>query len=274
MCILGTKFEINQSNKKQKQMKNIFLLLLFVGAFIVNANAQPPKFDDLVVLFADGNYEKLLKKAEKYTQSDKTKKNPIPYLYLSKGNYEIAREGGDLLDKFPKASRDALKYAGKCISKDKDGMVYKENLAYFTTLKLSIVEEIRNLVDVQEWTKVSGKLLAIKKVDKNDIGHHYLAAALAYHTKDRKKFVSEAKIADEMLANADPSQFTINEDDDVDINEKKKADLEMLKIGVMAYADALVLSRQEAKAKDLMGKVAQWYEKDEEFKTKYDEIVN
>ncbi len=255
-------------------MKNLFLLLIFIGAFIINANAQPPKFDDLVVLFADGNYAKLLKKAENYTQSDKTKKNPIPYLYLSKANYEIAREGGDLLKKYPKAGRDALKYAGKCISKDKDGTVYKENLAYFTTLKSGIIEEIRNLVETGEWSKVSGKLLAIKKVDKDDIGQHYLAAALAYHTKDRKKFVSEAKLAEEMLKNANPSKFTINEDDDVDINEKKKADLEMLKIGVMAYADALVLSKQTPAAKDLLGKVAQWYEKDEEFKAKYDEIVN
>jgi len=255
-------------------MKNLFLLCLFAGGFIINVNAQPPKFDDLVVLFADGNYEKLLKKAENYTQSDKTKKNPIPYLYLSKANYEIAREGGKLVEKYPKAGRDALKYAGKCISKDKDGTVYKENLAYFTTLKLNIIEEIRNLVDTQEWSKLSGKLLAIKKVDKNDIGHHYLAAALAYHTKDRKKFASEAKLAEEKLTNADPSHFTINEDDDVDLNEKKKADLEMLKIGVMAYADALILSKQKPAAKDLMGKVAQWYEKDEEFKAKYDEIVN
>ncbi|HIP36462.1 MAG TPA: hypothetical protein EYG85_06375 [Crocinitomix sp.] len=254
-------------------MKNIFLLLLFIGT-LLNVNAQPPAYDDLVVLFADGNYEKLLKKAEKYTQSDKTKKHAIPYLFLAKGNYEIAREGGDLLEKYPKAGRDALKYAGKCISKDKDGTVYKDNLAFFTTLKNSIIEEIRNLVDTQEWSKISGKLLAIQKVDKQDIGVHYLAAAKAYYTKDRKKFASEAKLANEMLKNADPSKFTINEDDDVDINEKKKADLEMLKIGVIAYAEALIIAKQEQKAKDIMGKIAQWYENDTEFKAKYDEIVN
>jgi hypothetical protein len=84
----------------------------------------------------------------------------------------------------------------------------------------------------------------------------------------------EAQLADKMLEEADPSKFTINEDEDVDITNKKKADLEMLKLGVIAYAQALVDARQEQKAKEVLGKVAQWFENDEEFKSKYDEIVN
>jgi hypothetical protein len=45
-------------------------------------------------------------------------------------------------------------------------------------------------------------------------------------------------------------------------------------MGVIATADCYVKGRQVEKAKALMGKVAQWFENDEDFKAKYDEIVN
>jgi hypothetical protein len=45
-------------------------------------------------------------------------------------------------------------------------------------------------------------------------------------------------------------------------------------MGVIQTAECYVSSRQVDKAKTLLGKVAQWFEEDEEFKAKYDEIVN
>ncbi len=256
-------------------MKKITLLLILMAAVTFKVNAQPPKYDDLLILFADGDYAKLLKKAEQYTQGDKTRKDAIPYLYLSMANYEISKGADEeLTEKYPRAAKDAIKYAGKCIQKDKDGSVYNENLEFFTKLKNAIIEDLRNYVDANDWARLSGKTPLMQKVDKADIGIHYLKAAVAYYKKDRKGMTVEAQLADKMLEEADPSKFTINEDEDVDITNKKKADLEMLKLGVIAYAQALVDARQEQKAKEVLGKVAQWFENDEEFKSKYDEIVN
>jgi hypothetical protein len=52
------------------------------------------------------------------------------------------------------------------------------------------------------------------------------------------------------------------------------ADVQFFKMGVIQTAECYVSSRQVDKAKTLLGKVAQWFEEDEEFKAKYDEIVN
>ncbi len=271
---LGITFESSGTKQKTDKTMKKLLLFIFLGGLLINANAQPPKYDDLVILFADGNYEKLLKKAEKYTLSDKTRKDAIPYLYLSKANYEISK-GGELAEKYPRALKDALKYAGKCAQKDKEGTVVAEHIGFYTKLKETLIEDIRNFVDAGEWARLSGKTPLMQKVDKEDIGIHYLSAAIAYHKKDRKTMTTEAEKANEMLKNSEPSKFVINdEEDDADLIAKKKADLAMLKIGVFAYADVLILARQEPKAKELMGSVAQWYEKDNEFKAKYDEIVN
>lgn len=255
-------------------MKHITLLLLFIGGFILNANAQPPTYDDLVILFSDADYEKLLKKAEKYTQSDKSRKDAIPYLYLSKANFEISKGGEqeELLAKYPRAFKESIKYAGKCIQKDKEGIVVADNMAHFTNLKVVVTEILRNLAESGDFGRLMGQIPLMIKVDKKDIGAYYLKAAAYYYKKDITGMKKTAKLADEMLKTADPNAFTISEDDDFDLTNKKKADINMLKLGVINYARALVLARQKEGAKDIMGKVKQWFEEDEEFKAVYDEI--
>ena len=242
----------------------------------MNANAQPPTYDDLVILYADANYEKLLKKAEKYTLSDKTRKDAIPYLYLSKANFEISKGGEqeELLNKYPRAFKESIKYAGKCIQKDKEGTVLADNMAHFTALKVVVTEILRNLAESGDFGRLMGQIPLMIKVDKMDVGVYYLKAAAYYYKKDITGMKKTAKLADEMLANADPNAYTISDDDDHDLTNKKKADREMLKLGVINYARALVLARQKEGAKDIMGKVKQWFEEDEEFKSVYDEIVN
>ena len=254
-------------------MKNFTLLLVFLGGFILKSHAQPPTYDDLVILYADAQYEKLLKKSEKYTLSDKTRKDAIPYLFLSKANFEISK-GGELLEKFPRAFKDAVKYAGKCIQKDKEGIVVADNMAHFTALKVVITEELRNLAESNDYGRLMGKIPLMVKIDPKDVGAIYLKAAAYYHKKDVTGMKKTAKIADELLANADPNAYTISDDDSHDLTNKKKIDKEMLKIGVIHYSRALILARQKPAAIDLMGKIAQWFEEDAEFKSAYDEIVN
>lgn len=254
-------------------MKNFTLLLVFLGGFLFNSQAQSPTYDDLIILFADGQYEKLLKKAEKYTLSDKTRKDAIPYLYLSKANFEISK-GGELLEKYPRAFKDAVKYAGKCMQKDKEKVVVPEHMAHYTALKVVLTENMRNLAESNDYGRLMGVIPLMMKVDPSDVGTMYLKAAAYFHKKDITTMRKTAKIADELLAAADPNAYTISDDDSHDVTNRKKIDLEMLKIGVIHYSRALILGRQKPAAIDLMGKVAQWFEEDAEFKSAYDEMVN
>jgi hypothetical protein len=70
-------------------MKNTFFLFLFFVGFAFSAQAQAPYYDDLLIYFADGDYEKLVDKAQKYKDGDDTKNDALPYLYASKAYYEM-----------------------------------------------------------------------------------------------------------------------------------------------------------------------------------------
>jgi hypothetical protein len=255
-------------------MKNITLLLIFLGGFLFNSNAQAPEYDDLVQYYADGDYDKLLKKAFKYTQGDKTKKHALPYYYLSIANFQISK-GHDLLEKYPKAFKDAVKYAGKCIQKDKDSVIVVEKMGLFTDLKVAINEELRNLAESEEYNRMPSVLSQMIKIDKYSVGAHFLKISAYYVKKDKANIKKYTKICNDLFDNINAEQYSIDEEnDDYDLINRKKADLELLKIGIMEYTKILVANKQSEKAEDIMGKTKQWYPEDKEYKAAYDEIVN
>ena len=92
-------------------MKN---LLSTVVLFLAINASFGQGYDDLRILYADGNYEKLVKVADKYTNADNTKKDPIPYLWLSKGLYKL-HVGGNQDPVYKNAYKEMLtKLKQKC----------------------------------------------------------------------------------------------------------------------------------------------------------------
>jgi len=243
-------------------MKNLALLLLFVSGMVFNTYSQPPGYDDLIIYYADGNFEKLLKTAEKYTQSDKTKKDPIPFLYLSKCNFEMSKDQ-KWLEKYPKAFNDAIRFAGNTIKKDKSGEIYDENINYFTELKVAVVEDIKNLVDEGSYPKLMGYIAKLHRFSKDDVGSYFLRAGAQYQQKDKGGAKLSQKEAWERL------------DAVTSIDDWRPIDLEMLRIGVIEYCNAQInVMRQTEPAKKLLGKVKQWFEDDEIFMEYYDKVMN
>lgn len=243
-------------------MKKLVLLILLVGGFVYKADAQPPTYDDLVIYYADGAYEKLLKKAEKYTLSDKTKKDAIPFLYLAKCNFEMSKDQ-QWLDKYPKAFNDAIRFAGNTIKKDKEGTVFEENIQFFTDLKIAVVEDIKNLVAEEQYMKLMGSIAKLHRFDKNDVGSYFLKAGGQFMEKDKSGGKLTSKEAWERLEAVE------------NVDDWRPIDKEMLALGVKVYCNAQInVMRQQQPAKDLLGKVKQWLEDDEDFMEYYDKIVN
>ncbi|MCB0765446.1 MAG: hypothetical protein KDB84_12110, partial [Flavobacteriales bacterium] len=93
------------------------LLLAPLALFQLTAQAQKHVYEDLLVLFVDEKYEKCLGKAEGYTLMDDTKKDPLPFLYMSMCFMEMSKDEKYQAD-YPKAAKDALKFAEKYRKKD------------------------------------------------------------------------------------------------------------------------------------------------------------
>ncbi|MCG8578123.1 MAG: hypothetical protein MI810_24800 [Flavobacteriales bacterium] len=241
-------------------MKNVLLLVLFLAGFALQSNAQPPHYDDLVILYADGSYEKLLKRAEKYTLKDGTKNDPLPYLYLAKGNYEMSKDA-QYAEAYPKAFKDAIKYAGKCLKKDKEGLVLEEYMDFFTDLKVTCVEDIRNLVETKDYNRLRGSIINLQRFDKSDVGSSFLMTAVQYRIKDK----SGAKITfKEAMAKLEAIEST---------NDWRSVDFVMFRIGILEYVSYCEDMGQVEKYQDILGKTKQWMEKDEEFMEVYNRLM-
>jgi len=241
-------------------MKKVLSLLLFLLGSIT-VNAQAPGYDDLKILYADANYEKLVKVAENYTMKDELKKDPLPFIWLAKGLYKISKSGTDD-EKYKNAYKDAIAAFAKAIKNDKDGTLLEDHQEFIDEFQESLVEIINNDLEAKDYNKASGWVIKYYKITRNPIGAKYLDGASKFRKTDKGGANTLWKEADGILA-------TITS-----IEDWSDADKNMLKIGVLQTAECYIAAKQKEKARTLLNKVAQWYEEDEDFKAKYDELIN
>jgi hypothetical protein len=132
-------------------IRTVLLLTLTLGFGLIT-NAQKHVYEDLLVFYVDEDYEKCLQKAENYTLNDDTRKDPLPYLYMSMSLFEMSK-----LEKFeedyPKAFRDALKYAEKFRKKDKNVEFFFNYEDYWSELNEACAEQAENFMDEEKWSK-------------------------------------------------------------------------------------------------------------------------
>lgn len=131
-------------------MKRHFLVPMAVLAALTSgqARAQSKPYEDLLVKYVDEKYEDCLYKAERYTQNDKTKKDALPYLYMSMCLYEMSKiPKYQEMDDYKKADRDALKWAEKYRKKDKDMEFFHNYEDYWAQLNTMAQESGMNLYE-------------------------------------------------------------------------------------------------------------------------------
>lgn len=240
-----------------KKLFAIFGLLIYSGSSM----AQSPEYNDLIILFADANYEKLIREATKYTESDKTKNDALPYLWLSKGLFGISKKG-DKDEIYKNAFKESISALGSFRKKDKDGSLWQANLEYVDQLKGAVMEAVMNEIDAKLYKKAVPIITKYYKISPDDLGAKYLEAACKFRDADKGSANTIWKECEKKLAGL------------TTIEGWGEVDKALFKVGVLESAECYVSSKQVDKAKTLLNKVAQWYEGDEEFKTKYDALVN
>lgn len=124
------------------------LTLVLASLLIVSASAQKKPYDDLLVKFVDEKYEDCLAKAQTYTEKDDTKKDPLPYLYMSMCLYEMSKiEKYKAMDEYKKADKEALKWAEKYRKKDKNKEFFDNYADYWSDLNTMAQETGLNFYD-------------------------------------------------------------------------------------------------------------------------------
>lgn len=135
-------------------MNKLFLILSF--CFILNSAAQIKTYKKALETFAQGNLKGANKLADKCLEHPETKNNPNVLLLKSKIMFAISKDGA-LFEKFPSAAKDAMKFAEKAISAEKNESTAKAfknaNLEYLSILVRSNNKEAVEAYNLKKYAK-------------------------------------------------------------------------------------------------------------------------
>lgn len=236
------------------------LLTVITTLFISMSAFSQNTYDDLLIIQADGKWEDLIKKAERYTLKSSTEKDALPYYYLAYGLYKISFQA-DRGDAYKNAYKDSFNAIGKMLRNDKNGEVQEEHAEFIDELKLSLLEIIQNEVENDEHRRAFGWVMRLYKFGRDYAPVYYLEGALRYRRNDRSTANARWKTGDELIATAD-------------INSWSEPDKQIFMLGLYETAKALKEDRQVDKAKEVMNIGAPYLEDNKRWNTMYDEIVN
>ncbi len=231
---------------------SLLIIMLLRASFNPQAKAQDPdKYQPILFLIIDAEYEKALSKAEKFTNRDKTKRHPEPYFLLSMAYYEISKDES-MKEDFPRAFREAIKYAYKGARYDKEDEYVGNYEDYLTELKVDLMRESRFFYDEGSWRKSVTNAKYVTRIDPEDLSALLLKGAAEMRSRNayqaEKTFEEAVKLAETTTASS--------------ISSAQKP---FLRFGIMEYAKIAKENGEREKAQPLIALGEETFEEDAEF---------
>jgi len=149
-------------------------LLLFAFLFICiyqNANTQVVggTYEKLAKLYNQGKYENCLFKADNLTYKPESTNDAEPYLYIAMCFYQLSLSEDPIIQEdYSDGVKQAIKYAARFIKKDKEGVMYTENIEFINLLKEIQKNEIKTLFDKGEYRKAATSAKLFDKLNKDE----------------------------------------------------------------------------------------------------------
>jgi len=240
-------------------MKKALTLLMFTMCAGVFVLAQAPEFKDLLSMYVDEKYPRLLQKAEGYTLNEKTKKEALPYLFMSMGYYKMS-----MIDKYkadyPDSFNQSLKYLSKYAKIDKTKEKGTEYGDFFIDIRKAIISEAEIMNDQQKYTKSKTLYKYLIDLDPNDAGAFIMQGMTFTAIKSKKEAETAFKAAKELLSN-----------DKCSVSDKdQKA---FLKNALIEYANSLNGQSKKSEAVEWLDLGKKHFEEDKEYQVNYSSIV-
>jgi len=188
------------------------ILYFMFNLFTINVISQTDNtYEDLLVLYVNEDFKNCYNKSLKYTVKDKTKKDPLPYLFVSKACYEMSQDH-KYTEEFPKARKTALSYAVKYRKKDKEYQFKEDSEEFINNFKLNIIEELENYLEEgtdKTYTKAVGLTKKACNIDPDDYGAKLLYSVLCTITKNKTYAKEFLKICIPKLEEYEKNKFSL-----------------------------------------------------------------
>ncbi len=232
-----------------KKLLVLFSLLLYAG--VQTSKAQ--EYEDLMLLWVDQKYEKLVEKAERYTQRDKTKNHPLPYLYLAKGLYRISLD--DKLktqDRFKRAENEALSYVVKYKKKDKGGTYKADADQFISEMKKTYFEQAENFVEGKDYRKALSIMKKVVVFDPENAGVWLVKGVCEIEMKNKGEGEKNTAKGIEMVKTMQ------------DFNDLLEVDQDFLRFSLIAYTEFLMRNNNRSTAQGVISLGYPYFQKTED----------
>lgn len=240
-------------------MKKVFAALIILLSAVSSSFAQSDKdYKDLLTLFVSEKFEKCLYKAEGYTLKDETKKDPLPYMFMSRCYFEMSKRD-EFKVKYPDAFKNAMKYIAKYGQKDKEKKYAAEYEDFFSELRLAAMLEAETMLDAQKYPKAKSLYDQILSMDPNDAGAQLMLGITLQLMKTKKEAELAIKAAHKILTEKKASQA--------------KEQVTLLRDAITRYATMLNDAGNKATAKEWLDLGMEYLKDDKEYKVTYDMIA-
>ena len=237
--------------------------LLFLASLLIWGNAlqaQKHVYEDLLVMYVDEKYEKCIFKAIGYTEADDTKKDPLPFLYVSMCYFGMSKDEKFAVD-YPRASRDALKWAEKYRKKDKEKEFFGNYEDYWAELNTMVQELGENMLDDPKGLSKAKQMFDSMTSYYPENPGGWLMLAIAQYKSNL------AKEGDLAVAQFDKAIVAAGDISTLPPDQKK-----LLKNALIRYADYLVSKGQKDKAKKYAALGKDHYMEEPDFKGLWDSL--
>ncbi len=220
-------------------------------AFAQSQDKNQDKYDAILFMVIDKDFEKALSKAEKYTKRKASRKDPEPYLLMSMAYYEISKDES-MREEFPRAFRDAVKYAYKGARYDKENEVIGKYDKYLTELKVELMREARFYYDEGSWRKSVTNAKYVTRIDSEDLPATLLKGLAEMKSRNEYQAKMTFEEAEKMAKQLSPGSF-------------KSEMLPFLRFGIMEYATMMKENGEKDKAEPMLALGQRTFEDDQEF---------
>lgn len=238
-----------------------YLSTVAILFFSINFAWSQSSYDDLLELIVDEKYERALFKAVKYTESDKTSKDPLPYVYMSMAYFRISQSDDPTLkDKYPKAGKEAIKYLVKFVKKDKESEFVAEFYDYISEVRVSVIAEAEQESDNEKFTRSKGLYKYLTDIDNEDPGAWMMRGYSEYKMKSKKDSQNSWNEAKRIVEGGGMSGL-------------REEQIDLFKMGVIRTAETLFEVGEREQAKDWMRISEPFFKDDKEYRVTYSSIM-
>lgn len=230
------------------------LLVAAASLLVLASQAQKQPYEDLLVKYVDEKYEDCLAKAQNYTEKESTKKDPLPYLYMSMCLYEMSKiEKYRSMEEYKKSDKDAVKYAEKYRKKDKNKEFFDNYSDFWGDLNTMAQEAGINAYDENSFSKSKQWFDGMTGYYPENPGPWIMLALNLYKT-------NLAKEGDAAIAKFQPALDAAGGLSALPEDQKK-----LMKTALMDYAAYLDSKGDRAKAREMLELGKDEFKEDKEF---------